>query len=217
MGVVNWTGAWNPRPGPLHRIGPAPQPGAGAGHALHRRAQLDPGLPSRRRGGARHLRGDLRSHRGCGWRTLGSARRLGERLYRREDRRRDLPRLHRDLAASLSRSLWSNGPGPRARLAASSVRAGLLHQRAEPEGRALLPRLPASIRRPRRAEQGGRPVLPRRHLQPQRHALESVRRMVLGSDQRRPDAQRTVRALVQPLRGRPVRRPRREARAVQRR
>ncbi len=143
-------------------------------HALYRRPLGEPGRTRRRSGRTRHRRRLLRTRERRSTRTVGAALGVGARLRHRQIRRRRLPVLTWRLDDFPPQPTGQPRECAGARIAVTRVLGRLSDQRAEPQGRAVLSRLPAAIHRPGQSEQGTRHVVPRRRVHLQRNAVESL-------------------------------------------
>ncbi len=125
----------------VHRPAGDPWPS----RAFHRRPQRGPGPACRVRVGARrpHRVDGSRVGRGCG--ALGCRGRFVDRIHRREGRRRGLPDHARCALASRRPHAARRGVADRS-ASEAAVRRSIRRQPAQPEGRAVLPRLPPPVR-----------------------------------------------------------------------
>ena len=141
----------------------------GPGGALHRRAERPPADAGRARLGPRGLDAAALLHVLAAVIGLSAlARRIRRGVHRRQAPRAPLYLVvARDPDAPERGRPRDRGRGAAERTLARTYRRGRRRQRAQPEDRALLPRLPAAVRRPRRVD--ARPAGgPRRDLRADR-------------------------------------------------
>jgi hypothetical protein len=140
----------------VHRRRLAAEPHAGARRAVHRDQLAALRRARRRRGGAGHHGGLLRAHVRGGGRRRHADGDVGGGLHRAQVHRRGVPavpgRAHAAVAPGAARRPAGRLPLVRRRRAQPQGRLPrrLLDQRAQPQGRAVLPGLRAAVHRARR-------------------------------------------------------------------